>query len=545
MDRFEIQDRDLRHQFIEAFESQKPFITQIPRGKEVEKFDGKYGFYLAKYEAPINFSQKQVRRTYALAKFSLMFPKLGLRELYYALRQNPDLVKFFNVRPEDLYSEILERINTLEILADVDRIKFTISTSSKGYIFYPYSRNFGDKKRKVAFTEELAVSTLKPEDLPDIQNIVVIEKESGANRLIEMGFPELTNTSVITVGGMFNRAVFRFAQKFGKDYPLTFFCDGDVYGSKILSTVTMGSARSRHLNLRAKGGRVYVAGLYPSVGEAIGLPNDVEEKRPLSNKEARKMLEHLRKFGLVSESDVTTWENNKTYELEALSTSFTNNKGEPIGLGIYITEFMRLNRISPKPLPTNNDRKAFDDTVITKIENRLRPSIPKDFIKDAIKRIEDELLDVIYGAEYNIQQNEFEKYNDEIINFLSNIPDEVIKNNLIRQYCYNMRRQRFNTNDLANKVIDEAKTEVVFDEELFNEIKNDIDNAIEELIDKVKPKIEELMANAKVKSTLRLKSLEPTEPCNLYDKVLKELGAKPKDAELIRKALIKRLGVAI
>jgi len=539
-ERFEISNKDRREELIRALETGEKFIAQKPTGKDVERFDERLGFYLLKKEVPINLAERRIQRAGAIAKLSLKFPKLGLREFYYTLRQHPEYTKAFEgVKPEALYKEIIDRINTLEIVADVDRIEFTISTSSKGYIYYPHSYHFGDPKRRVAFTEELAVNTLSEYDLPDCQNVVVIEKEAGANRLIEMGFPEICNSAVVTVGGMFNRAVFRFTQRFDEKFPLIFFCDGDVYGSKILSTVVVGSDRSRHLNLRSQ--NVYIAGLFPSVGEKIDLPNDVEQKRPLQNKEAQKMLEHIKKFGLVDDQDVKTWERNNTYELEALSTSFTNEKGEPIGLGIYLIEFMRLKNIPIKPMPDENSFTDFCKAVRSKIERRMRPKVDKSFLDEAIERIENELTSIIDNYEEEVHEEVLEEHEDEINEFLEEEDPELVKKHLIAQYCRNIRKRRYEIGKVADKCIKEASVEVEFDEELLEEIKKDIEEAIEEMIAKVKPKIEELLESARVYSTLELEHLKGTKVCDLYDKALEELGAKKEDVELIREALKQRL----
>ena len=545
LNKFEITNTDKRKEFVEAFESRKPFISQRPGWI---KFNDEYGFYLMKKDIEIDFEEKQIQRAYAIAKLSLEVPRLGLRELYYVLRQNPELVKYFDIRAEDLYKEIVDRINTLEILADVDRIKFTISTSSKGYIFYPFGYSFDDKRRRVAFTEELAVETIRKSDLPEIQSAIIIEKEAATNRLIEMGFPELTNSAVITVGGTFNRAVFRFTQRFAKEFPIIFFADGDVAGSKMLSLVSFGSKRSGHLSLRSRDSNIHIAGLFPFVGHKINLPNDVEEKRPLQNAWARSMMRHLKRFGLVDDKDLNVWEKDYTCELEALSTAFVSEKlkdeqgrPQPIGLGIYLTEYMRLMKIPPKPLPKDDVKDDFEWYVKDKIQRKLKPSIDKTFIIEAIRRIEDELESLIDEYQERVADEEFDKHKDEIEEFLDKTDVELIKKHLIAQYCRNMRKRIYNVFNVADKVIKKCKTEVRFDDDLFEEIRRDIEEAIEELIAKIKPKIEKLLENAIVESELELKELGDVKVCDLYDKILEELGAKPEDAEKVREALKLRI----
>jgi len=547
-DRFEISGQDFRQQFVEAIENNHEFIAQKPTGKDVEAFDPHYGFYLRRKTTNIKPTEKRILRAYAVAKLSLQMPRLGLREFYYTLRQKPELVKYFDVPPETLYGNILDHINVLEILTDVDRSAFTVSTNSKGYIFYPFSYNFGDPNRRVAFSEELAMETVKESDLRNCQVVLTIEKEAAASRLISLGFPELINATVITVGGTFNRAVFRFTAKYGKKFPFIFFCDGDVYGAKMQTLITMGSASSRHLNLRAKGANIYLAGLYPSVGAWLGLPNDVEEKRLSQNKEAQKMFKHLKEFGLIDDQDLQTWLNDQTYELEALSpyafsTKLKDEKGRPmpIGLAVYLTEFMRLQRIPPKPLPKDNVKEEFRGELKYLVRRKLKPIIDVAFLKEAIQRIENELLGLIEDYQEQIRDQEYERFESELDSFVDETPINILKKHLIRQYCRNMRREIYSVTDLSKKVVKEAKAEVTFNEELFEEIRKDIEEAIAELIEKVKPKIEELLENAEVKSNVELEPLKDVNVCDLYDKILAEIGAKPSDAKRIREALARRL----
>jgi len=548
MDRFEISGSDRRDELIAAIERGHEFITQKPTGKEVELFDPDYGFYLARKEAPINPNQKQILRAYALAKVSYEVPRVALRELYYLFRGGDIAAKYgkyFDVRKEQLYDEILERINTLEIIADMDRILFTISTSSKGYIYYPYSYDYGDAKRKVAFTEELAIETLNEWDLPDVQNVLVVEKEAAANRLIEIGFPELANTAIVTVGGAFNRAIFKFAQRFNDVWRLTFLCDGDVYGGKILSTVRYGSDRSRHLNLRVKDG-IHIAGLYPDVCAKLGIPTD-EDQAPSKNKRAAKMLEHLKANKLADPRDLEAWEKDLTYELESLSQAFksktlTDEKGAPqlIGLGIYLTEFMRLKGIPPKPMPTDDVKEDFRDSLKIQAKDRLKPYIDTTFIDEAIERIREEIERVFEDFKSEVAEQELRKHEVKIDGYVDKTDVELIKKHLIAQYCKNMRKQKYSVPQVVRKVL-EAEIKLEWDEQLFQEIKEEIEKAIDELIQKIKPRIERLLQNAKWESKIELEELKDIEVCDLYDKILEELGADPKDAEKVRQALKARL----
>ncbi|MEM4534978.1 MAG: hypothetical protein QW764_02920 [Desulfurococcaceae archaeon] len=551
-ERFEITNRDLREEFIRAVENGEHFIAQKPSGSDVELFDENYGFYLAKKIVPIRTDQKQILRAYAVAKLSTQMPKLGLREFYYILRQKPELVKYFDVRPEMLYGSILDHINLVEIIADVDRAVFTVSTNSKGYIFYPFSRNYGDPNRKVAFSEELVLETLREDDLRNCMCVITVEKEAAASRLISLGIPKLMNAAIVTVGGTFNRAVFRFTSKYADKFPFIFFTDGDVYGAKMQTLITMGSEASRHLDLRTRNSNIYLAGLYPSVGAALGLPNDVEEKRLSSNAEARKMFEHLMKFGLVDEEDLKTWMSDLTYELEALSpfafsTKLKDEKGNPmpIGLAIYLTEFIRLKKIPPKPLPKDDVIDDFQEELKCTVRRKLYPRIDKRFLDEAIMMIENELTRIIENFQNEIRDAEFEKHLPEIEKFIEETDVGVLKKHLINQYCKSMEREIYDVGEVVDEVITEARTTVTFDEKLFAEIREDITKAIKELVEKVKPKIQQLLEKAQVESRVQLEKLEDIEVCDLYDKILEEIGAKPSDAQKIREALARRLGVKV
>jgi len=101
---------------------------------------------------------------------------------------------------ESIYASVLNHINMLEITADIDRAEFTMGNMSKGFIYDAHSYSFSDKERKVGFTETIA-RNLPEWELETTANILIVEKNSAATRLVEMGFSELTNTCIVTVGG--------------------------------------------------------------------------------------------------------------------------------------------------------------------------------------------------------------------------------------------------------------------------------------------------------------------------------------------------------
>jgi len=542
-EKFEITNTDTRDEFIHAVENQEEYIAQT-FGKYEEGFDEDYGFYLKENRDSINLKQVSVRRAYVLAKLSKQYnSRLSLREMYYALGAIAEYIKEFPMESsKKLNDEMTKQLNTLEILADVDRIKFTISTSPKGYFFYPFDYTYGNPQRKIAFNEELAVDVLRTWDMQDCQSIIVIEKESAVQRLIAMGFTKLTNTALVTSSGEFNRSIYRFVERFNEEFPVVVLVDGDVYGAKMISAIVMGSQRSRHLDFNTK--NVYLAGLFPSVGEQIKLLNDKESKRPMNNEWAQNMLMHLKKFGLVDDQDVATWERNRTYELESLSIVFTSTDNQPIGMGIYLTEFLRLKELPVKPLPPDGIKSDFESSLTDAINDELYPDIDRIFITDMTEKLQTDLEEIIDTWAGETRDAEVEKYQEEINNYTNEADEETIKKYLIKQYCEDMTIQKYDLDKLGKSLITEGETKVIFDTDLLAEITESIRDVIDSLIEEVSPKIEELLATATVSSQLELAELdEDIEVCDLYDKVLENLKAKKEDAEKIRNALKQRLGL--
>ncbi|MFX1453749.1 MAG: hypothetical protein ACFFDB_00105 [Promethearchaeota archaeon] len=550
IDKFELSDADYRNKLIEAVEKKLPFVAQRLSGKMVNLFDSDYGFYLKRDMVKQNLTQSQVLRAYSIAKASeSVSVRLALREMYYVIRTNENFSKYFDGVPGKKFnSEFMDRINTLEILADVDRINFTISTGSKGYFHYPFNSVYGDPKRKILFTEELAYEVIQENELPYCQSILLCEKDAATNRLIEMGFPKLTNMVISTVQGMYNRAILRLTKRFEERFPLIFFCDADVYGNKMLSLIKFGSKRSRHLTLRSTGSeKIYIAGFFPSVGEAINLPNDKEEKRPLESKEGKAMLKHLQHFDLVDDADIKVWKANKTYELDALSQHFKNTRNEPVGLGIYLVEYMRLNHIPVKPMPGDNIKDDFSENLRQKLEEDLLPKPDNSFIIDPIKAFKEAIKQIFNDFSIPIRDNELTERNEDINNYLDNLDIDTIKKYLIKQYCEYMMRRVYNMDEVLKISVEKVETVVTYTEEdLLEEIRNDVKESLDELLAKIKPKIEELLNSAKVESNLELNELDPEiEVCDLYDRILKELKVKEGDPELIREALAKRLRIKL
>ena len=556
--KFVITNIDKRNDFIKAFEDKTEFITQLPPTKSIEGFDPNYGFYLIEKNKKINFEQKQIKRAYAIAKLHQRFPtQLGLREAYYIMeRTQPDLYQYYEgIKPNKLNDEYIDRMNTLEILANVDRIKFTISTMSKGNFFYPFGYYYNDVDRKVGFTEKLASETIQDYEIPDCQSFLILEKSAAFERLIIMDFPKIINAAMMTVGGMFNRGIFRITKRFETKYPLIYFCDGDVFGAKMTSLIPFGSKRSRHLDLRSRHENIRIAGLFPSVGEKLGLPNDKSEKRPLNSEEARMMLNHLKIVNIVDDRDIETWERNMTYELESLSAEYLNDKKEPIGLGIYLIEYYRLNEIQIKPMPTDRTAEIFKEELEEIIKNRLTPEEPEiffTFLTDAIHELRNEIKQEITDFVDNTYTDVLNENQDTIDDFINDLDDDLIKDNLILQYCEDIKQQKYRRYELIDNTITEASCEIEFDNNLVEDIQESIDEIMEkatkEIVEKlskaIKPKIKNLLDKAVINSNVEFNELDDeTEVCDLYDRALKEIGAKMEEAELIRNALKVRLSV--
>jgi len=378
---FQVQNTDKRHQLIQAVEQkQLYFRSQKPRGSDVEFFSPDTGFCLLEGSKHLALYSKFMQRVISAAKLSLG-PKLELREFYYTLRQTPELIKAFEgVAPETIYPLVLRAINDLEIICDIDRVNFTMGNLSKGFIFDSHSWSFNNPEKKIGFTETIA-RTLPEYELETSANIIIVEKNAAATRLVELGFSELTNSCIVTVGGNFNRAIWFLTARYLHKKNIIFLCDADVYGDDMIRTIEFGTMNSRHLPFKfppSKYPNIYFAGLWPSIAEMLGLPNDVSEKRPLNNPYARKRLEFLERYNLMDERDIATWRRNKTYELEALSTAFKSRETqEPIGLALYLIEFMRLKNIPIKPpLPPDEELlRKFREAAFDELRREIREAL--------------------------------------------------------------------------------------------------------------------------------------------------------------------------
>lgn len=555
---FKIRNCDKRREFIEKMESGETFIAQKPRGVDVEKFDSDYGFYLERKEIPVDIKKKFVRRALACAKLSLR-AKYELREFYYTGRGMDWFTQLMDVgNAKYLYQEVLKAINDLEILCDIDRSQFTMGNLSKGFMFYEHSYTYGDKYKRIAFTEILAREKLRDWELENLQSILIIEKNSSATRLVEMGFSKITNSMIVTVGGFFNRAIYELVKRYKEKYPIVFFCDADVFGNKMLSTIVFGSERSRHLDYKFNPKiypNIHIAGLYPSVAEYLGLENDVEEKRPLQNEYVRRMLDHIKKFGLVDERDIETWKRDKTYELEALASKFTDDDNNPIGLGIYLLEYFRLKNIPIKPIPTEEEamnefietaKEYMKDLVEDRLRNKRSEIINTQPIEDVLEEFIESIRRPLEGRLEEWIHEHLEDVLKEIEEELSKEETEVLMSNIIKQYCDDITLPRYNMRKIVRRVIKNVLIEVVIDkielQNLIERIAEQLRQILEEYREQVESEVEEVAESMEAWIEYQINRLKKEKTKDLYDVALEYLKAKREDVEKIREALKWRLG---
>jgi len=530
MEVFEIRGKDRRRELIKAFGKEWTFRAQKPFGSDVEYFSPETGFVLLKKEAELNLTKKYMERVYACAQLSLGSP-LELREFYYTIRQTPELAKYFSgIHPDLIYHIVLDSLNLMEIICDVDRHVFTMGNLSKGFIYDAHSYSFYDKEKKVGFTETIA-RTLDPSELATSANIIFVEKNAAATRLVEMGFSELTNSCIVTAGGNFNRAIWFLTERYKDSKNLIYLCDGDVYGDDMLRTIEFGTKNSRHLPFKfppSKYPNIHLAGLWPSIAERLGLANDVSEKRPLNNKYAKKRLEFLQRYNLVDQRDIATWRRNKTYELEALSTAFkSKDTGEPIGLGIYLIEYMRLKNIPIKPpIPPDEElKKKFDEAAHEELKREIKEAILSESSMLWIKIAVEEVLKHYIKR---IAEQIYSQYKEKLDKALEKVGAKEIKYHILQQFKEDPTRKEFDYHAIAHKLKAEFTVETEVDDDEIKEI----------LREAIKAYFEPILKEQKWSTYIAFEPIhnEDEQP-DIYDIILEKLGARKEDAEQVREAL--------
>ena len=538
---FRVTGTDRRQELIKAVDESQPFMVQKAHGSDVEYFDPETGFVLLREQTKINPKYSRTSRVRNVAELSLG-ARLELREFYYTLRQRPDLVAAFE-GINDLYAEILSTINYLEIFCDLNREEFTVGNLPRGFVHYGHNRDYGNPEKPIGFTENIAKSVLNEWDISDAMNIIHLEKMAAATRLVSMGFSKLTNSMITTTGGNFTRAVYALADRFHRKKHMLFFCDGDAFGNDMLRSLEYGTMASRHLtpeqafSEKANPG-IHIAGLFPSIAEKLGLPNDLEQKRPMSNPHVQARIAFLKRHDLVDDRDLATWGRDQTFELEALSTQYLSTKPDeegkypPVGLGIYLTEYMRLKEIPCKPQPTddddtllrnfkNNVERAFEES----LEREAGGESPEDDLKSIIEEKIGEIID-------RIKDEVRDKYLKALMERAGAVTANELREKLLMQYQMNPEREVFSVRAVAEELIERFDVSVDWEPE---ELKEKVKDALEEYVDDRWGEI--------YSEEIEFKDLpEPEEELKpFYDIVEDTLGARPEDCEAVREALKWRL----
>ena len=362
---FRLGGKDRRLEYVKAFDGDRTFITQKISGPDVEHFQPDIGFCLIAQQEPLKFynadGTPDIRawRIRNVAELSLG-PQLDLREFYYTMRNRPKLAVPFSTT-ENIYNAVLQSIIHTEIACDVERAAFSVGNRPQGSIFYAHNSSYGNEEKLIGFTENLARGGISPWEVQNAMSVVHLEKNSAAGRLHKMKFSALTNSIITTCGGNFTRAVYALAARFAKEKPMVFFCDADAYGNDMLRTLEYGSMNSRHVTLDqafppADYPNIYMAGLFPSVAEEMGLPNDIEQKRPLANKHVRDRIEFMQRYDMVDQRDVDTWARDKTYELVgAFVARFKDRHGS-----IVCKELLGYDLNNPQEREAAKEKGLFD-----------------------------------------------------------------------------------------------------------------------------------------------------------------------------------------
>lgn len=539
---FRISGRDRRAEYISAFDSGRDFTTQKPSGRSVEAFTPETGFILLREDATVNYKFSISERVRSVAELSLG-PQLELREIYYTIRGNPELIEPF-ATASNIYKEVLKTIKRMEVLCDLNRSKFTVGNLPKGFIHYGHSNDYGQAERPIGFTENIARSVLSEWEINNAQNIIHMEKAAAATRLVSMGFSKLTNSVISTTGGNFTRAVYALANRFVRKKHMLFFCDGDAYGNDMLRALEYGTEASRHLTPdqafpERRFAGTHIAGLFPSVAERLDIPNDVEQKRPMSNEHVRKRIEFLKRFDLVDDRDLATWERDKTFELEAMSTKYFSTKPDkdgkypPVGLGIYLTEYMRLKEIPCKPMPTDDDERlknGFDRIARDELKREIRGEVERDspiqfltsMIYEKITEVIDETIQEIYDY-----------YIDDLEEKLGETTADDIREQAAKQYQDQPRREIFSLREIAELLKDSVEVTVNWNaEELKKRVTETIESYVRELRE----------SGSLYDEYVGLTNLPDVgELRDFYDVVEEEIGADPEDCKEVREALEWRL----
>jgi len=460
-------------------------------------------------------------RVIALCKLMRDNQPMGLRQGYYTVRQTPSLTAPFK-GVQDIYSAVLHSINDLEIIADVERNVFFEGKFPKGIIFYPYSNTYGNTDKFIGFTENIARSILKNEDVTWACNIIAIEKGSATAPLAEGKFSKLTNSVLVTTGGFYTRGISQLIQRFKDNKNVWLWTDGDVWGVYMREVIRLGSMASRHLDDKIRSTNVINAGLKPSIAKELGLPNDTEDKRPLESKEARERIELLKKIGFPKE-DLAVFEGNFTYELEALGPLIKDKTGKvQIGQELYLSKLMELMDKNVKPIPDWTAQTLQDNA-----EDTLRATLYSVLMRKLA--FKDELKNVINEVVEKRVEEITQRIVDEILTELKGrlkLTREDILRVVYEYYRQDMEgREHMDLGDLIRKAYNvEVKLKPISVEVLKEELGKQVDEILDSL---------EIKASAETKKI----DIPKTEKGDLYRQIYKEIGAKPEDERRMDKVL--------
>jgi len=408
-----------------------------------------------------------------------------------------------------------------------------------GALFYGHDAygRYSNPDTLVGLSENLVLNTINRWNTDNSLNVIHLEKMSALSRLVGLDFSQLTNSIITSTGGNFTRAVYALASKYHDDKNMIFFTDGDAYGQDMLRTLEYGSMASRHLTLdqafpSSENEKVFMAGLFPSVGERLGLPNDVEQKRPMSNPQTKKRVEFMKRYDLVDDRDIDTWERDQTFELEALSAQYRSLiNEEPVGLAIYLTEFMRINQIPCKPQPTDEDEELIDEfrdaaheSLKDQLNNRIDADSPTLDLQGAIETQINKVVE-------SIRDRLYDQYTGDLDDILDYVTADQIRDKAKEQYQDTPRRAKFSISEMVSELFDKVEVSVKWD--------------AEDLAAKIAETVEAYVAafdEEDISETIELSELvEPEELRDFYDVIEEELGADPGDCEEVRDALAWRL----
>jgi len=526
---------DTRRQFLSSVQAGEPFSVQKATGKSVEHFDSTNGFTLLRERALLKPESIRAQRVASVAELSLG-PSRELREFYYTLRGMPNLVEPFKTANE-IYKEVLTSINYMEIYCDVDRANFTSGNIPKGFIHYGHDWTYGREDTPIGFTENQARGALDSYTINGALNIVHMEKQAAATRLVSMGFSKLTNSVITTTGGNFTRGVYELTRRFHNDKQMIFYTDGDAFGQDMQRALAVGTMNSRHLTPQNafpedRYENVHNAGLFPSVAERIGVPNDVDKKRPMTNPHVRKRVEFLERYGLADWRDLETWNKDLTYELEGMSAHYTSTKDEsPVGLGIYLLRLMRLKGIPLKTFPEEGDAdllRKFGELVKDDFRSDVRTAADGDSPVDRLNNMISKKIETVVRG---IVQEVYEEHEDRLQAIIDDTDPETIRNHAAKQYEDNPLRERYSLQEVAYDITQSVDIKVKWNPD-------ELIKVVEEAVDKYVDGLGEDLYDAEVEFE-ELEDIE--EPRDFYDVAEDFIGADPHDCEELGDALAWRL----